>query len=89
MEAMSEGSSAPHRSALSGILSEIETGATPANTYRLAAIARALGVSVPELFDTPQETWKVEIVELLDQLNPEDRAAFLRMARAMAAAHAM
>ena len=46
-------------------LSEIETGATPANTHRLAVIARALGISISQLFETPQEAWKVEIVELL------------------------
>ncbi len=36
-------------------LSEIETGKKPANTYRLEAIAKALGVTVPDLIENTDE----------------------------------
>lgn len=67
-------------------LSEIETGAKPANTLRLAAIARVLGVQPRELFDAPQEDWAVEMLELMGRLTSDGRESVIRIVRAMAAA---
>lgn len=66
-------------------LSEIETESKPANTLRLAAIAKALDVSVEELFtDGSAEAYRTLILDLMRSMSPEDRDALLRMARALA-----
>jgi transcriptional regulator with XRE-family HTH domain len=66
-------------------LSEIETEAKAGNTLRLASIARALGVTPAELYE-PQarDVYTDEIVALMHQMRDEDRAAILRMAKALA-----
>lgn len=67
-------------------LSEIETERAPANTLRLTAIARALGVSIEDLFESnPEETYKAVILDLMRSMTPEDRDALIRHARALAA----
>ena len=66
-------------------LSEIESEAKPANTLRLTAIASALGVRVDQLFeDGSRDRYKDELIGLVDQMDPEDRDAFMRTARALA-----
>ncbi|RAP39391.1 hypothetical protein BYZ73_20795 [Rhodovulum viride] len=66
-------------------LSEIENERKPANTLRLTSIARALNVTVEELFTSdPAESYKKEILDLMREMAPEDREALIRYARAMA-----
>lgn len=66
-------------------LSEIESEAKPANTRRLEAIAMALGVGVEQLFEPVGESAQAEeILALIRQMSSEDRASFLRIARALA-----
>jgi transcriptional regulator with XRE-family HTH domain len=65
-------------------LSEIETEAKPANTRRLTALAKALGVDVSELFDGgDREAYRYELEAIMADLPEEDREALLRIARAM------
>ena len=63
-------------------LSMIENGSRPANTYRLQAIASALGVSEDELFH--QKTDEQAIVAAFRLLSEQDKDAVLRMAEALA-----
>ena len=66
-------------------LSEIESEAKPANTLRLNAIAAALSVSVDQLFDEgSRDAYMDEIAALMQAMKPEDRAAIIRMAQALA-----
>ena len=66
-------------------LSEIETEAKPANTLRLNAIARALGVPVNDLFAGPSgEGYEAIVLDLMRTLSAEDRAALIHYARALA-----
>ncbi len=66
-------------------LSEIENMRKPANTLRLTAIARALGVSVEDLFEeSPEETYRAVILDLMRSMPPEDLAAVIRHAMALA-----
>lgn len=66
-------------------LSEIENERKPANTIRLAAIAKALGVTVDELFtEDAADTYRTLIIDLMREMSPDDRDAILRMARALA-----
>lgn len=66
-------------------LSEIESEAKPGNTLRLSAIAKALGVSVNELFeDGAKAAYLQEIESLMAQMSDEDRNALIRMAQALA-----
>lgn len=65
-------------------LTQIENETTPANTVRLTAIARALGVQVHELFDDATEApIKDDILALMAAMSTEDRETLLRMARAL------
>jgi len=69
-------------------LSEIETEAKPANTLRLNAIASALGVEVNALFEEgARDLYTDEIVSIMADLSPEDRAKLVRVAKAMADQH--
>jgi transcriptional regulator with XRE-family HTH domain len=63
-------------------LAMIEKGTRPANTLRLEALADALGVSIEALFDT--DHLDREFLETIRRLKPEDRAALVRMAEALA-----
>ncbi len=66
-------------------LSEIESEKKPATQRRLAAIAAALGVEVPELFSNDaREAYKGEIEALMRHMTEQDRLTILRMARALA-----
>ena len=66
-------------------LSEIETEKKPANTLRLSAIARALGVSVEDLFeDSPEDAYRAVIWDLMRSMTPDDRDAVIRHAQALA-----
>jgi transcriptional regulator with XRE-family HTH domain len=66
-------------------LSEIETETKPANTLRLTAIARALGVQVDELFEeSPEDTYRAVILDLMRSMTDDDREAVIRHARALA-----
>lgn len=65
-------------------LSEIETEAKPANTLRLNAIARALGVSVHDLFASPTgEGYEAVILDLMRGMEEADRKALIHYARAL------
>ena len=65
-------------------LSEIETETKPANTLRLNAIAAALKVDVEQLFDQEaKDAYRTELMLLMRDLSDDDKAAILRMARAM------
>jgi len=68
-------------------LSKIEREKEPASTRRLFAIAEALGVSVPELFEVSgdEDACRVALLSLLPELGGEDREALLAHARALAA----
>ena len=63
-------------------LAMIEKGTRPANTLRLDAIAEALGVDPKALFAGGGEDW--ELLQILKRLRPDDRAALVRMAEALA-----
>ncbi|AGG91220.1 XRE-like HTH transcriptional regulator [Sulfitobacter phage pCB2047-C] len=66
-------------------LSEIENERKPANTLRLSAIAKALGVTVTDLFDNaPDEEYKNLIVELMRDMSAPDRDALIHYAKAIA-----
>jgi transcriptional regulator with XRE-family HTH domain len=66
-------------------LSEIENERKPANTIRLAAIAKALNVSVDQLFtQDAADAYKSAILDFMSRMGPDDRAAILRMAEAFA-----
>lgn len=66
-------------------LAEIETERKPANTIRLASIARALDVDVEDLFDYGEaDSYRRVILDLMRLMDPEDRAALLRHAEALA-----
>jgi transcriptional regulator with XRE-family HTH domain len=65
-------------------LSEIETETKPANTLRLASIARALGVHLDELFEESQEeSYRAVILDLMRSMPAEDRDAVIRHAQAL------
>lgn len=64
-------------------LAMIEKETRPANTLRLNAIAAALGVDPAALFDSGAESWR--LAQIIEDLGPEDRAALVRMAEALAA----
>jgi predicted kinase len=61
----------------------IESETRPANTLRLNAIAAALGVKLESLFSSQNENQT--LLDLLARISPEDRAALVRMAEALAA----
>lgn len=64
--------------------SEIETGSRPANTLRLSAIAKALGVSVTDLFEGgSKESYVNELRDLLDGMSEDDREAIMRLAKSL------
>lgn len=66
-------------------LSEIENERKPANTIRLGAIAKALGVAVEDLFtEGSAEAYRQLILDLMRDMTDEDRAAVLRVAQALA-----
>ena len=66
-------------------LSEIETEAKPANTRRLAAIAKALGVTVDQLFEpNAADDYLIELRGLMSDMLDEDRQTIIRMAQAFA-----
>lgn len=65
-------------------LSELESGKKGANSRRIEALARALGVSPVDLID--DRTISAEVIEhirRLERLSPEDRAAVIRHAIAL------
>lgn len=64
-------------------LAMIESETRPANTLRLNAIAAALGVKLESLFSSQNENQT--LLDLLARISPEDRAALVRMAEALAA----
>ena len=64
-------------------LAMIESETRPANTLRLNAIAAALGVKLETLFSAQDENQM--LLDLLERISPEDRAALVRMAEALAA----
>ncbi|SLN71717.1 anaerobic benzoate catabolism transcriptional regulator [Roseovarius gaetbuli] len=64
-------------------LSMIESEARTANTLRLNAIASALDVRIEDLFASPASE-NQRIAELLQKLSPEDKAALIRFAEALA-----
>lgn len=65
-------------------LSEIETETKPANTLRLTAIAKALGVDVEDLFETDaRDQYINELKELMLDVPAEDRHAILQLARSL------
>ncbi len=59
----------------------IETETRPANTLRLNAIAAALGVKPEALFMSSGDNQA--LLDLLERISPEDRAALVRMAEAL------
>lgn len=63
-------------------LAMIESETRPANTLRLNAIAAALGVKTEDLFDSGDESNR--LIQIVRDLAPEDRAALVRIAEAMA-----
>jgi transcriptional regulator with XRE-family HTH domain len=84
-----KGLSQEQLAALAGVsrsqLSEIETEAKPANTLRLAAIARVLGVDVHELFASPTgESEQSLMAGLMRDMSAEDRKSLIHYARALA-----
>lgn len=76
-----------HLASLAGIsrsqLAMIETGTRPANTLRLRAIAKALGVSEPDLF--PRNSPEATIFACMPDLSDQDQAILANMAEALAA----
>lgn len=68
-------------------LSKIEREVEPASTKRLDALARALGVSVPELFDVsdPVDSYLSALTVVLQELAHEDREAVISHALALKA----
>lgn len=67
-------------------LSKIETEREPANTRRLASIARALSVDVSDLFSSFDASGEASaIIQIFETLPPESRQAVLAHARALAA----
>ena len=64
-------------------LAMIERETRPANTIRLNAIAAALGVPPEDLFDSGDQ--HRQLVDIVKRLGPDDRAALVRMAEALAA----
>lgn len=66
-------------------LAEIETGAQPANTRRLAALAKALEVQVEDLFvENDQSALISEIVRIASDLKEPQQLALLQIAQALA-----
>jgi transcriptional regulator with XRE-family HTH domain len=66
-------------------LSEIETEVKPANTIRLNAIAKALGVDVEDLFEGgSKDQYIKELERLLPTMSDDDRDMILRLARSLA-----
>lgn len=63
-------------------LAMIEMETRPANTLRLNALATALGVKVEDLFESGDESSR--LIQIVRDLSPEDRAALVRIAEAMA-----
>jgi len=67
------------------LLAQIESGSRPANTLRLASIAKALEVAVEDLFEVEdEEGYRRLILDLMRSMTPEDRAAVLRVAQGLA-----
>ena len=67
-------------------LSQIETETRPANTLRLAAIARALGVDVEDLFSSPGTPDDRDVIfKLMGIMSEDDRKALLHLAKSIAA----
>lgn len=67
-------------------LAMIEKETRPANTLRLSAIAAALDVKAEDLFESGDECSK--LILIVRDLAPEDRAALVRFAEAMASKRA-
>lgn len=66
-------------------LSEIETEVKPANTIRLNAIAKALGVDVEDLFDGgSKDQYLKELEEIISKVSDDDREMILRLAKSLA-----
>ena len=63
-------------------LAMIEKETRTANTLRLNAIAKALGVTTISLYDSINEAERIS--QLLPDISPEDRASLVRMAEAFA-----
>lgn len=63
-------------------LAMIEAETRTANTIRLTAIAKALGVNIEDLFDSGDDTGR--LIQIVRDLCPQDRAALTRIAEAMA-----
>jgi transcriptional regulator with XRE-family HTH domain len=68
-------------------ISRIETGLQSKTFDRLARIAEALGVTVPELFDLGDEaTQRAALIRLIAALDPADHDAAARVLRGLAKA---
>jgi len=67
-------------------LSKIEIEREPANTRRLSAIAKSLGVQVNDLFEGTSPDSRDDLLSVFALLSESDRAAILAHARALAAA---
>lgn len=66
-------------------LAEIENGTKNANTLRLASIARALDVTIQDLFtEEAPAAYRSEFLSLLDQVSDSDRDMLLTLARSLA-----
>jgi transcriptional regulator with XRE-family HTH domain len=66
-------------------LSEIETEVKPANTIRLNAIAKALGVQVEDLFESgAKASYISELEGILSNVSDEDRDTIIRLAKSLA-----
>lgn len=63
-------------------LAMIEKETRPANTLRLNAIAAALGVPPEDLFES--DGYERSLVRILRLLEPDDRAAIVQLAEALA-----
>ncbi|WP_424967309.1 helix-turn-helix domain-containing protein [Dinoroseobacter sp. S375] len=66
-------------------LAMIERETRPANTLRLNAIAKALGVAPERLFSEGGP--EAQIMDLMRSLSEEDRAAIVHLAEALAQKH--
>lgn len=82
----SKGWTQEHLASLAGLsrsqLAMIERETRPANTLRLNAIAAALGVRTEDLFDSGDDVARIS--QIIRDLDPDDRAALVRMAEALA-----
>ena len=64
-------------------LAMIEKETRPANTLRLNAIAKALGVPTEHLFESSSD--ETRVLTILRDLSPEDRLNLVRIAESLAA----